>query len=481
MKLFRYMFLFILMASSLFAQTADEAVQLMQGEEGFGIRAAGMGNAYTGVADDYSAIYWNPAGLAQIKNNEILMSLYNLRYANEATYLNETTNGTRTFTKFQSFGYAYPFPVARGSLVMAFGYQRINGMDSFSRFSGYLPGTSSNYLAFNISNDLGDYGTLDFDRDIRQEQTTSSEGNLANWSFGMAIDVSPAFSAGFALNFVTGSSDYASRYAQTDPNQKNVYDIYDGNNQHIETFMYDHYNVNQDLHTSYSAFQAKLGGLFRLGEHLRFGANITLPMTLNVEELWSVDDDLGYDIDVLRDNTIYQFVEAGNVDAGTFEYHISTPFTFSGGLSFRNSFLVLSTSAEYTDWSQLRYEAPDNADASLYSNLLAENTVLADQYQPVLSYGVGAEVNLFGDALSLRSGFRYLPSALKDASADADKKFYSAGAAFRLDKSSILEVAYTRHNEKQTLYYNYDWDADPMQTSESSTAQKVLVGLKLIF
>ncbi len=481
MRLFRYIFLFSLMVSTLFAQTAEEAVQLMQSEDGFGIRAAGMGNAYAGVADDYSAIYWNPAGLAQIKDNEVLLSLYNLRYANEATYLNETTNGTRTFTKFQNFGYAYPFPVSRGSLVMAFGYQRINGMDNFSRFSGYLPGTSSNYLAFDISNDLGDYGTLDFDRDIHQEQITSSEGNMANWSFGMAIDVSSNFSAGFALNYVTGSSDYASRYAQTDPNQKNVYDIYDGNNQHIETFMYDHYNVNQDLHTNYSAFQAKLGGLFRLGQHLRFGANITLPMTLNVEEIWSVDDDLGYDIDVFSDNTIYQFVEAGNVDAGTFEYNISTPFTFGGGLSYRNSLMVLSASAEYTDWSQLRYEAPDNADVSMYSDLLAENTVLADKYQPVLSYALGAELNVFSDALSLRGGYRYLPSALKDASTDADKQFYSAGVGFRLDESSTLEVAYVRHSEKQTLYYQYDWDADPMQTSENHTAQKVLVGLKLIF
>ena len=29
-----------------------------------GTRAAGMGGAFVGVADDASAIYWNPAGLA---------------------------------------------------------------------------------------------------------------------------------------------------------------------------------------------------------------------------------------------------------------------------------------------------------------------------------------------------------------------------------------------------------------------------------
>ncbi len=34
---------------------------------GFGIRAIGMGGAFTGVADDYSALYYNPAGIAQVE------------------------------------------------------------------------------------------------------------------------------------------------------------------------------------------------------------------------------------------------------------------------------------------------------------------------------------------------------------------------------------------------------------------------------
>ena len=38
---------------------------------GTGVRAAGMGGAFAAVADDGSSIYWNPAGLSQIKNMEI--------------------------------------------------------------------------------------------------------------------------------------------------------------------------------------------------------------------------------------------------------------------------------------------------------------------------------------------------------------------------------------------------------------------------
>ncbi len=43
-------------------------------EGGAGARALGMGNAYTAIADDASAVYWNPAGLAGIRNNEVLIA-----------------------------------------------------------------------------------------------------------------------------------------------------------------------------------------------------------------------------------------------------------------------------------------------------------------------------------------------------------------------------------------------------------------------
>ena len=41
---------------------------------GAGARALGMGSAFVGVADDASALYWNPAGLARLENLDLALN-----------------------------------------------------------------------------------------------------------------------------------------------------------------------------------------------------------------------------------------------------------------------------------------------------------------------------------------------------------------------------------------------------------------------
>ena len=45
---------------------------------GYGAAAKGMGGAYVALAEDGSAAYWNPAGLALVKNPELTASFEDL-------------------------------------------------------------------------------------------------------------------------------------------------------------------------------------------------------------------------------------------------------------------------------------------------------------------------------------------------------------------------------------------------------------------
>ncbi len=46
--------------------------------EGLGIRALSMGSAFIGLADDASAVFWNPAGLSQLKGSGYTFGLYSM-------------------------------------------------------------------------------------------------------------------------------------------------------------------------------------------------------------------------------------------------------------------------------------------------------------------------------------------------------------------------------------------------------------------
>lgn len=70
---------FVLLIWAFLAMTARAEVDFdyLHGSDlgmGIGARAMSMGGAFTAVADDASAVFWNPAGLAQLTDNQLFLS-----------------------------------------------------------------------------------------------------------------------------------------------------------------------------------------------------------------------------------------------------------------------------------------------------------------------------------------------------------------------------------------------------------------------
>lgn len=67
----------LILAATLFAQStlAADSLSTKIHNQYISLRALGMGNAFTAVADDYSLIYYNPAGFARKKTNEVQFSV----------------------------------------------------------------------------------------------------------------------------------------------------------------------------------------------------------------------------------------------------------------------------------------------------------------------------------------------------------------------------------------------------------------------
>ncbi|HED09617.1 MAG TPA: hypothetical protein ENJ10_02930 [Caldithrix abyssi] len=415
-------------------QSATEALNLTSYPDGIGARAMGMGNAYSAVADDYSALYWNPAGLGQLKKTSFSVVLSHDINGQNTDYLSRNLFSDQRTTRLNSIGLAYPFEVARGSFVLGFGYQILKGLDAFNRFSAY--NTQSNGIAF----DFGEDGIYDFDRDVQQDYTITREGKIEAWTFGGALALSPRFTAGASVSFYGGNSDYSLNYSQTDIN-----DLYRLTDTSLDFYAYDY---KQNLRQNYNGTEVKLSGMFELSSNLKLATVITFPVAITINEDWSENDALTYD-----DPSVP--VDEYDLGGYTFDYIVRTPYQFNLGLSFTSDMLTLSGSVDYADWSQLRYDVPDGRDAAEYNDLLLENDRIREDFQPVLSYSAGGELALPGRMLFLRGGYRYIPTADKTLGKDFDRTVYSAGLGYAVDRNTMINVAYSVGKWKNSANYIY--------------------------
>jgi hypothetical protein len=146
---------------------------------GAGARAEGMGGAFIGLADDATAIVWNPSGLGQLERTEFSVVGRWL----QTTYKDEykPTNGTSSTSEMNLAHFAYnfasiAFPIHAGkvTIVPAVAYQK--QLDNYYRLN---------------------------------EGTTSYEGNGGGNTItpGIGFKLHPMFYIGGAVNIWTGGYD----------------------------------------------------------------------------------------------------------------------------------------------------------------------------------------------------------------------------------------------------------------------------------
>jgi long-subunit fatty acid transport protein len=469
----------ILFSVCLLAQSAEDAANLLEDEQGFGLRAMALGNSYNALANDYSGIYYNPAGLADVKIGQFNASISNFNRKTNADFLNNSFSEDLSSTKFQNLGLVFPFPVVRGSFVMALGYQKIKDFENYLKIDGNTQ--DNNGLDFLIENDYGESYYYGFDEQLYQRSTMDTEGNLSQWSFGMAMDFSPNFSAGLSLNLYDGSRNDNFQYSQDTLSDINSWYMDETASPAELRFVY--YDLQQKLKSEFSGLDVKVGIMFDvIPERLKVGMGIDFPAYFKVDEKWSVEDDLAYDI--IRGDTV-DMISAPYSDSGNFDYLINIPFKFNAGISYKFSRFLITASVDYRDWSQLKYEIPDDRPHDRYDDLMNENQKFKDNFRSVATISIGGEVSLLNDKLKLRGGFRNVPSPLKELGADYNKKYISTGLGYQVDKSTIIHLTYVRGSWKGDKYYYYDaFDddgAEPLVTSEDYVTTKILVGAQFNF
>lgn len=445
------------------AQYPEDALRLSTPGVGVGARSLGLGMAYTGVANDFSATYWNPAGLGQLRMSEMTLGISHLSYGNTGTLYGTSQSFTNSATNLNSIGLVYPFPTTRGSLVFALGYERQSDFTTGVSFKGFntnssiiqswapngavYPSDLSNNIAYqlylaNLDTITGRFESF-IDDSVTQSGRVLEGGGLNNVSVAGAIEAARNFYIGLTMNFLTGSYSYTRNYYEDD-----IHNIYSSDRL---PFDFNYLSALETVESDLSGFSAKMGILYRFNPKGRFGLTIKTPSWITVRETFSSEYQSDFDN---GDHFVYP---SGGAVSQRNEYDVTTPFVFGGGVSYNLGNAMLAGEIEYTDWTQMEFS---NADASL----LQYNSDIKEIYRPTANFKVGAEYEIPDANIRLRGGYAYLPSPYQGDSSSFAQKYITAGVGFIIENAIAIDIGYA-HGFKDSFRYNYD--------ATSTTTEKI--------
>ena len=325
---------------------------------GLGSRAQGMGGAFVGVADDFSAVFWNPAGAAGFR--QTLFGFYAMDLMPRATYnqdgllLGYPDIAAKTKTS-HSLGFlaGYYKPLA-SKVVVGLGI----GMPS-------VLGTMWNGSDFAALSD----GTV---------YDWSSKVNVFSFSPLVAVRLSKAISLGAAVNV-----DYGTFNAKT----------WAGMSSYPASPPVDLGQYEENMNGW--GVGATFGVLVKPLEKLSFGLTVRTPATISFDGAASMSNLPLYGLPRNSDLT----------------RKITWPLWIAGGVSFRPTpRLLLSADVHWTQWSKLEQIQTFFLDGAWHALAAVEGRDLwILEWRDKTQVRFGAEYAL-NETTALRAGYYHDPS-----------------------------------------------------------------------
>ena len=192
---------------------------------GGGARARGMGGAFLGVANDVTAIFWNPAGISQIKKTEFTIEFKNS--FNQWTLKEQAheSKSDHSYASINFVGLAYPFKFSQKNAAFAVAYQR-----------------------------LADLYLLEENQSNRYE----SRGGLDAITAALGINLNPQISLGLSVNLILNGVD--------------------------QTMLDKAHSSWEENHTSFSGLNFNLGTIYHYRDKLNLGFVLRTPFDLTQRE-----------------------------------------------------------------------------------------------------------------------------------------------------------------------------------------------------
>jgi len=284
---------------------------------GVGARAVAMGGAFVGLADDYSAIFWNPAGLANMKSPSA--SLFGVGIMPSGKYKVVVPNAVGK--------YLFPGSTADTTVIDTTSTSKVYP----GVMGAYIHPVSDTFVA-----GIGVYtpSGLGSDWDGSKMAFLSGNNTNINWRSMIGIvtiaptiayKVSDAVQVGAALNINYGMFDIAMYAGQAD----------------IPAFGINAYSLGQyeESETGWGV-GATFGALFKPAQSVSFGFTFRTPFTIKFAGDSKISNLSGLGLGLPNDSTI--------------ERDVTWPMWIGAGVAFKPfNKLTVTVDGQWTQWSKI--------------------------------------------------------------------------------------------------------------------------------
>jgi hypothetical protein len=448
------------LTSTAHAQFVEDGLRFGDRNSILTARAAALGVGYAGVADDFAALYTNPAGLTLVPSTEITFGAQWLNNRTTANFAGSSTPSDISGLSFSHVGVVIPSRSQTGGFAFAFGLNREADFAERTTFAGFNP-TSSQVQAWVrnqqgrdlsgnpawrlfLADTVNGFFRSPITGGVQQSNDVRQSGGLTTLSGGFAVDLWQGVSLGGTILGTFGQYRYQRIFSETDT--QNRYNMLDSRN--FTNVDYAGLDIQETIIQEVAGLSGIVGLQARVGDNVRVGASVGFPTAFTVTENNAWQASSAFDDGDRRDLS-------RNV---TGRFTVITPWRFGGGISAHFQGLTLSGGAEYSDFKSLRMNTQDSRTTGTLLQLA--NNVLAAQ----LRWGVAAEYDFANQPFCVRGSYSFIGSPYLDTSllGEIQQIAFGGGVYIAPNIRADLTARFFQRGYRTTLYGDQEFNGSQL-------------------
>ncbi len=460
-------------------------------------RQQSVGGAMASLGGDISATFVNPAGLGFYRTGDFVLTPAFRFLNNKATYFGRTEKDSRKNFSMGTSGVVWGASDGRHSrsTSSAFSiainrtasfssnilYRGINNQSSYSQkfleeirnnnitdanqvASGFPFGTSLAMNTFWIDTAAGyQAGNRDFvslsapllGTGLIQENRVSNRGGITELAIGAAGNYHDKWYLGFSLGIPFLRYERESSFTEADATD-------DATNQ------FDFATFSENLTTSGTGLNLKLGAIYKPVEHVRLGFAFHTPTYYRLTDRYSssiTTNTEGFQGQLTQSSRDF----TGGEDA-EFQYWYFTPYRVMVSGSYvlrevedvRNQKGFITADIEYVNYKASSFTtSPDGDNSSTTKEYLKSlNRAIDRAYKGAFNFKLGGELKF--TTVMVRLGGAFYGNPYKDLAGEKGHRFQLTGGLGYRNKGMFIDVAYV-HTMGKDVHFGYRLDSSPFR------------------